>query len=86
MYEAANMIFMAAGILFQGYCLQYFYGSFLKSRMRSQGQAGFCTWVLYNVPVGAFLERIFRPLGLQSRSGETGLVSVFSFCHCPLFL
>lgn len=55
MYEKAEVFFMAANILFQGYCLQYFYGSFLKSRMRDKRLAGFCTAVLYGLFRGALV-------------------------------
>ncbi|MEY8424307.1 ATP-binding protein [Lachnospiraceae bacterium 38-14] len=47
MYRAVSAVFMAAGILFQGYCLQYFYGSFLKSRLGDKRRTGFCVALLY---------------------------------------
>lgn len=97
MYEAANVIFMAAGILFQGYCLQYFYGSFLKSRMRSQGQAGFCTWVLYGMYRWAlFWRESSDPWDYRAAVGKLALSLCFlfvialcfykAFCPVTLFL
>ena len=45
MYDAAN-IFFSVLLIFQGYCLQYFYGSFLESRIKSSLN-GLCAAVIY---------------------------------------
>lgn len=45
MYEAVELLYLAE-ILFQGYCLQYFLGSFLESRWKSRWN-GRCAAVLY---------------------------------------
>lgn len=45
MYDAAN-IFFAVLLIFQGYCMQYFYGSFLESRIKSSFN-GLCAAVIY---------------------------------------
>lgn len=45
MYDAAN-IFFAVLLIFQGYCMQYFYGSFLESRIKSSLN-GLCAAVIY---------------------------------------
>ena len=45
MYKMVELLYMAV-ILFQGYCLQYFLGSFLESRWKSRWN-GLCVAVLY---------------------------------------
>lgn len=45
MYDAAN-IFFAVLLIFQGYCMQYFYGSFLESRIKSSLN-GLCAAAIY---------------------------------------
>ena len=47
MYKVTDVLF-AALTVFQGYCLQYFLGSFLESRMKSRWN-GLCVAVLYVV-------------------------------------
>ena len=47
MYKVADVLF-AALTVFQGYCLQYFLGSFLESRMKSRWN-GLCVAVMYVV-------------------------------------
>ena len=47
MYKMVELLYMAV-ILFQGYCLQYFLGSFLESRWKSRWN-GLCVAVLYTV-------------------------------------
>ena len=46
-YKVADVLF-AALTVFQGYCLQYFLGSFLEGRMKSRWN-GLCVAVLYVV-------------------------------------
>ena len=45
MYDIAN-IFFAVLLIFQGYCMQYFYGSFLESRIKSSLNS-LCAAVIY---------------------------------------
>lgn len=45
MYKILELLYMAV-ILFQGYCLQYFLGSFLESRWKSRWN-GLCVAILY---------------------------------------
>lgn len=45
MYDVAN-IFFAVLVIFQGYCVQYFYGSFLESRIKNPWN-GLCAAVIY---------------------------------------
>lgn len=47
--EAADIIFFAVLYPFQGYCLQYFYGSFLESRIKDKRWNGLVVVVLYTV-------------------------------------
>lgn len=49
MFETAHMICLALTTLFQGYCLQYFYGSFLESRIPNQRWNGLAVALLYGV-------------------------------------
>jgi len=46
-FEAADIIFSVCLYLFQGYCLQYFYGSFLESRIRDKRWNSLAVVVLY---------------------------------------
>ena len=46
MYKTMELLYMAV-VLFQGYCLQYFFGSFLESRWKSRWN-GLCMAVLYD--------------------------------------
>ena len=48
MYEVVNGLLEVLSAMFQGYCLQYFYGSFLESRVRKR-YAGLLTVILYAV-------------------------------------
>lgn len=47
MYETASKIITLIFFIFQGYCLQYFYGSFLDRRIRSKLINGFAVTALY---------------------------------------
>lgn len=48
MYEVVNGLLEVLSALFQGYCLQYFYGSFLENRIRKR-HAGLLAVILYAV-------------------------------------
>ncbi|MDE6388542.1 MAG: GHKL domain-containing protein [Lachnospiraceae bacterium] len=49
MYEVVSWLLEIVSAMFQGYCLQYFYGSFLESRMRNRRINGLAATVLYGV-------------------------------------
>ena len=49
MFEIANILFSVCLYLFQGYCLQYFYGSFLESRIKDRRWNGLAVVVSYAV-------------------------------------
>lgn len=49
MYETAGKIITLIFFIFQGYCLQYFYGSFLERRIKSRLVTGFAAAALYVV-------------------------------------
>ena len=48
MYEVVNGLLEVLSAMFQGYCLQYFYGSFLESRVQKR-YAGLLAVILYAV-------------------------------------
>lgn len=62
MYDAAN-IFFSVLVIFQGYCMQYFYGSFLESRIKNPWN-GLCAAVIYIAARAAIWELI--PSGCES--------------------
>lgn len=62
MYDAAN-IFFAVLLIFQGYCMQRFYGSFLESRIKSPLN-GLCAAVIYIAARAAIYELL--PSGYES--------------------
>ncbi len=49
MFETANVIFSVCLYFFQGYCLQYFYGSFLESRTKDGRWGGLAVAASYAV-------------------------------------
>ena len=49
MFEMVNVIFSVCLYLVQGYCLQYFYGSFLESRTKDRRRGGLAVAALYAV-------------------------------------
>ncbi len=49
MYKAVNLVFAGMLLVFQGYCLQYFYGSFLEGRLPGKWQNGLAAAVCYIV-------------------------------------
>lgn len=49
MYEAVSGLLEIFSAMFQGYCLQYFYGSFLESRMQNRRINELAVTVLYGV-------------------------------------
>lgn len=57
MYKTMELLYMAV-VLFQGYCLQYFFGSFLESRWKSRWN-GLYMAVLYAAGLYG-LSRVFH--------------------------
>ncbi len=49
MYEVVSGLLEVFSAMFQGYCLQYFFGSFLESRIRNRRTGGLAAAVLYGV-------------------------------------
>lgn len=49
MYEVVSGLLEVLSAMFQGYCLQYFFGSFLESRIRNRRTGGLAAAVLYGV-------------------------------------
>ena len=66
MYEAVSVLLEIVSAMFQGYCLQYFYGSFLDGRIRNRRINGLVAAVLYGIlrlGTGAFLPQRYGNLG-----------------------
>lgn len=49
MYEVVSGLLEVFSAMFQGYCLQYFFGSFLEGRIRNRRTGGLAAAVLYGV-------------------------------------
>ena len=62
MFKAADLIFTVFLNLFQGYCLQFFYGSFLDGRIKDSRWNTLAVTGLY--PDSAGLDGILARLGL----------------------
>ncbi len=66
MYEAVSRLLEIFYAVFQGYCLQYFFGSFLEGRIRNRRINGVAAAVLYGglrLGVGIFLPQGYGSLG-----------------------
>ena len=66
MYEVVSGLLEIFSAMFQGYCLQYFYGSFLEGRLRNRRINGLAATVLYGamrLGVGIFLPKSYGSLG-----------------------
>ena len=79
MYKMMELLYMAV-VLFQGYCLQYFLGSFLESRGKSRWN-GLCVAVLYAAGLYG-LSKIFNKTSVTEYGdyGETVWKMVLSLC------
>lgn len=78
MYSLARLIFpvfMAVSVLFQGYCLQYFLGSFLESRTKSRFHKFYVTAVYGLLQLGIYW---LPPIGYES--AKAVWKTVFSLC------
>ena len=49
MYEVVSWLLEIFSAMFQGYCLQYFFGSFLEGRLRDRRINGLAAAVLYGI-------------------------------------
>lgn len=70
MYEVVSGLLGMVFAMFQGYCLQYFYGSFLEGKIGNRRINGLAVTVLYGVlrlGVGIFLPRGYGNLGAFAR-------------------
>lgn len=70
MYEMVSGLLGIFSAMFQGYCLQYFYGSFLEGRMRNRRINGLAAAVLYGVlrwGIGIFLPKGYGSLDAFTR-------------------
>ena len=66
MYDVVNELLEIFSAMFQGYCLQYFYGNFLEARMRNRRINELAATVLYGglrLGVGIFLPKGYGSLG-----------------------
>lgn len=67
MYKVVSGLLEIFSAMFQGYCLQYFIGSFLESRMQNSRKVNtFAVTVLYGVlrlGVGFFLPKSYGSFG-----------------------
>lgn len=79
MYKTMELLYMSV-VLFQGYCLQYFFGSFLESRWKSRWN-GLCMAVLYAAGLYG-LSRVFRQDSVMQYDDywETVWKMVLSLC------
>lgn len=83
MYEAVSVLLEIVSAMFQGYCLQYFYGSFLDGRIRNRRINGLAAAALYGVlrlGAGAFLPQGYGSLGTFVRLAVTaGIIAVVNY-------
>lgn len=70
MYEVVNGLLEIFSTLFQGYCLQYFYGSFLESRIHDRRINGLAVTVLYGLfrlGIGMLLSQNYGGFGIFAK-------------------
>lgn len=90
MFEVENMIFVLFLNLFQGYCLQYFYGSFLEGRIRDRRWNGLAVAGLYTI-LRITLAQTASPekWGYQAAVGRLalalGILSALALCFYKAF-
>lgn len=78
MYEVANGLMEIFSILFQGYCLQYFYGGFLESRMHDRRINGLVVTALYG------LLRLGMGILLPENYGGIGIFAKLAVVVCMI--
>ena len=70
MYEVASGLLEVFSAVFQGYCLQYFFGSFLETRIRNRRIGVLAVTALYGVlrlGMGFFLPKGYTSFGVFAR-------------------
>ena len=70
MYEVASGLLEVFSAVFQGYCLQYFFGSFLESRIRNRRTGGLAAAALYGglrLGMGLILPKGYTSFGVFIR-------------------
>ena len=74
MYEVVSGLLEVFSAMFQGYCLQYFFGSFLESRIRNRRTGGLAAAVLYGVlrlEMGFFFTKgLYEFLGFRKAGSD----------------
>ena len=83
MYKTMELLYMAV-VLFQGYCLQYFFGSFLESRWKSRWD-GLCMAVLYAAGLYG-LSRVFHQDSVMRYDDYWETVWKMALSLCILFV
>ena len=83
MYKTMELLYMAV-VLFQGYCLQYFLGSFLESRWKSRWN-GLCMAVLYAAGLYG-LSRVFHQDSVMRYDDYWETVWKMALSLCILFV
>ena len=83
MYKTMELLYMAV-VLFQGYCLQYFLGSFLESRWKSRWN-GLCMAVLYAAGLYG-LSRVFHQDSVMRYDDYRETVWKMALSLCILFV
>ncbi len=82
MYEMVSGLLEVFSAMFQGYCLQYFYGSFLENRIWNQWIGGLAAAVLYGVlrlGMGIFLPNDYAGFGVFARLAlSAGIITLFA--------
>lgn len=83
MYKTMELLYMVV-VLFQGYCLQYFFGSFLESRWKSRWN-GLCMAVLYAAGLYG-LSRVFHHDSVMRYDDYWETVWKMALSLCILFV
>lgn len=83
MYKTMELLYMAV-VLFQGYCLQYFFGSFLESRWKSRWN-GLCMAILYATGLYG-LSRVFHQDSVMRYDDYWETVWKMALSLCILFV
>ncbi len=83
MYKTMELLYMLV-VLFQGYCLQYFLGSFLENRWKSRWN-GLCVTVLYTAELYG-LSRIYNKFSVKGYDDYGNTVWKMALSLCVLFV
>jgi hypothetical protein len=82
-YKTMELLYMLV-VLFQGYCLQYFLGSFLENRWKSRWN-GLCVAVLYTAELYG-LSRIYNKFSVKGYDDYGNTVWKMALSLCVLFV